>query len=63
MTSKADIDYKNTHFKYTKLSRIHGEPNTQNLITLLREIRANAITVQYTLRLGGGMGDVLDTSH
>ena len=52
MTSKSDIDYKNTHFEYPELSRIHGEPTTANLITLQREIRANAITVHTTL--GGG---------
>ena len=52
MSSKSDIDYKNTHFEYPELSRIHGEPTTANLITLQREIRANAITVHTTL--GGG---------
>ena len=49
---KSDIDYKTTHFEYPELTRIHGEPTTQNLITLQREIRANAITVHTTL--GGG---------
>lgn len=52
MASKSDIDYKNTHFEYPELTRIHGEPTTANLITLQREIRANAITVHTTL--GGG---------
>ena len=52
MASKSDIDYKNTHFEYPERTRIHGEPTTANLITLQREIRANAITVHSTL--GGG---------
>ena len=49
MTSKSDIGYKNTHFEYPELSRIHGEPTTANVITLQREIRANAITVHTNL--------------
>ena len=52
MSTKNDIDYKNTHFEYPELTRIHGEPTTQNLITLQREIRANALTVHTVL--GGG---------
>ena len=52
MASKSDIDYKTTHFEYPELIQIHGEPSTSNLITLQREIRANAITVH--TNLGGG---------
>ena len=50
--TKSDIDCKTTHFEYPELTRIHGEPTTQNLITLQQEIRANAITAHTTL--GGG---------
>ena len=52
MSSKSDIYYKNTHFKYPELSPIHGEPTTGDLITLKREINSNEITVHTTL--GGG---------
>ena len=52
MSSKSDIDYKNTHFEFPELTRIHGVPTTADLITLQREIRANASTVHTTL--GGG---------
>ena len=50
--SKADIDYKNTHFEFPELTRIHGQPTTADLITLKRQVRANASTVHTTL--GGG---------
>ena len=53
MVSKADIDYKSRHFEYPELlTRIHGKPKTQDLITLKQEINANALTVHTTL--GGG---------
>ena len=52
MSSKSDIDYKNTHFEFPEFTRIHGVPTTSNLITLQREVRANASTVHTTL--GGG---------
>ena len=52
MTTRSNIDYKNTHFEYSELTRIHGKPTTGNLITLQQEIRANALTVHTTL--GGG---------
>ena len=52
MSTKADIDYKNTHFELPELTRIHGVPITANLINLPREVRANASTVHTTL--GGG---------
>ena len=52
MSSKTDLDYKNTHFKYLELTRIYKEPTTANLITLQRKIRANTITVHSTLGEG-----------
>ena len=50
--SKAEPDYKNTHFEFPELTRIHGQPTTADLITLKRQVRANASTVHTTL--GGG---------
>ena len=50
--SKTDIDYKNTHFEFPKLTRIHGQPTTADLITIKRQVRANSSTVRTTL--GGG---------
>ena len=47
-----DYDYKTTHFEYPELTRIHGEPTTKALITLQRQVRANAMSVNTTL--GGG---------
>ena len=52
MTTQSDVDYKTTHFEYPELMQIHGEPTTENLVTLQQEIRANALTVYTTL--GGG---------
>ena len=66
MTSKSDIDYKNTHFEYPELTQIHGETTTQNLLTLQQEIRANALTVGTTLGCGhcGHLGLVCsDTTY
>ena len=50
--NKNDPDYKNTHFEFPELTRIHGEPTTSDLITIQRQVRANASTVHSSL--GGG---------
>ena len=50
--SKADIDYKNTYFEFPELTRIHSKPTTDDLITVKRQVRANASTVHTAL--GGG---------
>ena len=47
--TKVDIDYKNNYFEYPKLARIPGEPETKELITLQRQIQANALTVHKVL--------------
>ena len=52
MISSRDINYKNTHFEYPELMRIHDEPSTTQLITLKREVSANALSVNTSL--GGG---------
>ena len=55
--TKTDPDYKNTHFKFPELTRIHGEPTTVDLITIQRQTRSNASTVHSTL--GGGHNGLL----
>ena len=50
--SKSKIDCKKTHFECPELTQIHGQPTPTDLITLKREVRANASTVHTTL--GGG---------
>ena len=50
--SKADIDYKNTHFEFPELTRICGQPTTADLITVKGQVPENASTVHTTL--GGG---------
>ena len=52
--SAIDIDYKNNQFKYLELTRIIGEPTTSSLIIILKEVRANASSVQSDL---GGSED------
>ena len=52
MSTYKDHDFKNTHFEHPELTRIHGEPTTATLVTLQREIRANAQSIPTTL--GGG---------
>ena len=47
-----DIDYKNHVFEFPELSRIVGEPSTAMLITLLNEVKSNAMAVHSDL--GGG---------
>ena len=47
--TKVDIDYKNNYFEHPELARIPGEPETKELITLQRQIRANAFTVHTVL--------------
>ena len=50
--SAIDIDYKNNQFEYPELTQIIGEPTTSSLIVILKEVRANASSVQSDL--GGG---------
>ena len=52
MTPINDIDYKNNVFEFPDLSRIVGKPNTVTLITLLNEVKSNAMSVHSDL--GGG---------
>ena len=44
--------YKNTHFEYKALTKVHGRPTVNNVITLLKEVKRNAQKVSTTL--GGG---------
>ena len=45
-------DYKKQFFEHPELTKIHHEPDTQNLIIIRNEVKANAMTVHTTL--GGG---------
>ncbi len=47
--NKADPDFKNIHLEFPELTRIHGQPTTANLITIKRQVQANASTVHTTL--------------
>ena len=51
-TTTTEIDYKNTTFEYPELTRIIGELTTASLLTLIKEVRANASAVHSNL--GGG---------
>ena len=59
-----DPDYKNNFFQYPELTRIHGEPTTAALLTLRKEVKANALTVFTTLGGGahGHLGLVVDAN-
>ena len=47
--SKTKMNYKNTHFELPELTRIYGKTKTLDLITLQRQVRSNASTVDTTL--------------
>ena len=49
--SVIDIDYKNNQFEYPELTRIIGEPTTSSLIVILKEVWANASSVQSALAM------------
>jgi uncharacterized coiled-coil protein SlyX len=49
------IDYRNTYFEYTDLTKIHGAPTAENLLRMQRELRANASSV-YSDLAGGEHG-------
>ena len=45
-------DYKSTYFEYPSLTKIHGQPTVDNLLTIFRQLKRNAQCV--TCTLGGG---------
>ena len=47
--SSINMDYKSNQFKYLELTRIIGEPTTSCLIVILKEVQANASSVQSDL--------------
>ena len=51
-SANTKVDYRNTIFEYPDLTRIIGEPTTASLLTLIKEVRANASAVHCDL--GGG---------
>ena len=53
--SSSTIDYRNTYFEYTDLTKIHGAPTAENLLRMQRELRANASSV-YSDLAGGQHG-------
>ena len=42
------MNYRETHFEYPELTRVHGEPNFESLIRMENELIANAQTVFYS---------------
>eukprot|EP00957_Ditylum_brightwellii_P195474 14893582-Ditylum_brightwellii.AAC.1 len=52
MTMQQGIDYRNTYFKLTDLSKIHREPTTGSLLILKNEVKENTMAVPTTLRGG-----------
>ena len=52
MAEAAGIDYRHSHFEFPILSKIIGEPDYEQLLCILKELKANAQYV-YCI-LGGG---------
>ena len=52
MTNSISKDFRNTHFEYKTLDRIHGKPDITSLLYLFHQIKRNALSVPATL--GGG---------
>ena len=50
--SSTNIDYVDTYFKFSTLTKIHGEPTYETLKTVKNELKSNACSV--TTDLGGG---------
>ena len=50
-----DPDYKNQFFQFPELTKIQDEPETQSLIVIRNEVKANAMTV-HTILGGGAYG-------
>ena len=49
MTNTRGIDYKNIVFDHPEVTKNHGQPTTQDVLTLQKEARANAGSVHTTL--------------
>ena len=45
-------DYRNTHFEYKDLTKIHGRPNIDALVIIFKELKRNAQKV--STNLAGG---------
>ena len=56
------VNYKETHFPYPDLTRIVGTPTYDTLHTLIPQLKANALSVHFTLRGGqhGHLGLLLN---
>ena len=46
------LDYREKSFVYKSLTKVHGQPNIDNIVQLLTEVKRNAQTVKTIL--GGG---------
>ena len=58
MTGSKHIDYTNTYFEYSVLTKIHGAPNYDNLKIIRDKIKINSASV--SSELGGGANGHLD---
>ena len=45
-------DYRTTHFEYPDLTKIHGKPDIDSLVTIFKEIKRNS--QKFPSKLGGG---------
>jgi hypothetical protein len=52
MTLTSSVNYKDSYFEHSVLTKIRGEPTYENLQTLTSELKANASSVPSLL--GGG---------
>ena len=53
MVSAYDVkDFRTTHFEYKDLTKVHGRPDIDSLVTIFKELKRNAQKVPTTL--GGG---------
>ena len=52
MTNSFSKDFRNTHFKYKELDKIHGTPYIFTLLRIFRQLKRNAQSVPTTLGWG-----------
>ena len=52
MMSSRLPDFKQTHFPYPELERIHGQPTLQQIVKVYKQLKENAVSVPTTLAGG-----------
>lgn len=52
MTSSTGINYRDTYFEFPELTKIHGEPDSESLLRMRNELKANAQSVYSNLSDG-----------